>query len=407
MPFGYLTSIIVMATYTLLAVRPPRPRRSSPFRLSFWLAFLINELPFVAFYILVASTVLAILQSGTDSPVFWAAFGIAVLVAAGLVLIAWRALLAKPALDRALREGLGVDWREHVEAAMAPRFRRSLPFARILIAPFFRRHDVERISNIRYGNEGSANFLDVYRHRSRPAGGPTFVHMHGGAFVMGKKSREARALLYRLASQGWVCISANYRLRGAGAFPNSLIDVKHVLAWVREHGRGYGADPVEVFVAGSSAGAHLAAMAALTPNDRRFQPGFEHVDTSVTAVVCLYGYYGIDSDSALLSSFLAAGGAEAPPFFVAHGDRDTLVVVEDARRFTERLRATSSNAVVYAELPWGQHSFDLFRSIRFETVIDGVEAFAAWVRSRDRKPSGILEPAGPKGGERRLSGQLS
>ena len=58
-----------------------------------------------------------------------------------------------------------------------------------------------------------------------------------------------------------------------------------------------GADPAVVFVAGSSAGGHLAAMAALTPNDPRFQPGFERADTSVTAAICLYGYYGsLDTD---------------------------------------------------------------------------------------------------------------
>jgi hypothetical protein len=38
--------------------------------------------------------------------------------------------------------------------------------------------------------------------------------------------------------------------------------------------------------------------------------------------------------------------------------------------------------VVFAALPGGQHSFDLFRSIRFDAVIAGIEAFAAWVRSR-------------------------
>jgi acetyl esterase/lipase len=65
-----------------------------------------------------------------------------------------------------------------------------------------------------------------------------------------------------------------------------------VIAWVREHGHEYGADPAVVFVAGSSAGGHLAAMAALTPNDPAFQPGFEHADTSVTAATPLYGYYG-------------------------------------------------------------------------------------------------------------------
>jgi hypothetical protein len=35
--------------------------------------------------------------------------------------------------------------------------------------------------------------------------------------------------------------------------------------------------------------------------------------------------------------------------------------------------------VVYAELPGGQHSFDLFHSIRFDTVVNGIEAFSAWV----------------------------
>jgi acetyl esterase/lipase len=159
--------------------------------------------------------------------------------------------------------------------------------------------------------------------------------------------------------------------------------VKKVLAWVREHGHEYGADPAVVFVAGSSAGAHLAALAALTPNQPAFQPGFEGADTSVTAAICLYGYYGrFDTDEWLLSSLLADDGTNAPPFLVAHGDLDTLVLVNDARSFVERLRGISPSPVVYAELPGAQHSFDLFHSIRFETVADAIEAFAAWVRSR-------------------------
>jgi dipeptidyl aminopeptidase/acylaminoacyl peptidase len=70
---------------------------------------------------------------------------------------------------------------------------------------------------------------------------------------------------------------------------------------------------------------------------------------------------------------------------VAHGDKDTLVLVEDARRFVQRLRRTSSNPVVYAELPGGQHTFDLFDSLRFEAVVSGIEAFAAWVPSRGQE----------------------
>jgi acetyl esterase/lipase len=44
-----------------------------------------------------------------------------------------------------------------------------------------------------------------------------------------------------------------------------------------------------LFVSGSSAGAHMASLAALTPNDPAFQPGFEDADTSVTAAIGLNG----------------------------------------------------------------------------------------------------------------------
>jgi acetyl esterase/lipase len=60
-----------------------------------------------------------------------------------------------------------------------------------------------------------------------------------------------------------------------------------------------------------------------------------------------------------------------------------VVLVEDARRFVERLATASLNPVVYAELPRAQHVFDLFHSLRFERVVDAIEGFAAWVRSRE------------------------
>ena len=138
-----------------------------------------------------------------------------------------------------------------------------------------------------------------------------------------------------------------------------------------------------VFVAGSSAGGHLAALAALTPNDPAFQPGFERADTSVTAAISLYGYYG-RVDTHERAALLAPGVRPSRCATVLRGARRSGhdVLVEGARRFVERLRNTSSNPVVYAELPGAQHTFDLFHSIRFETVVDAIEAFTAWVRSR-------------------------
>ena len=80
---------------------------------------------------------------------------------------------------------------------------------------------------------------------------------------------------------------------------------------------------------------------------------------------------------------------DAPPFFVVHGDQDTYTPAEGARALVEHLRAVSSSPVLYAELPGAQHSFDLFHSVRFETVIDAIEAFAAWVRSQHQPASAV------------------
>ena len=121
--------------------------------------------------------------------------------------------------------------------------------------------------------------------------------------------------------------------------------------------------------------AAVAALAALTPNNVAFQPGFEHADTSVTAATCLYGYYGLlDTEERIRSSPLTYVGAAAPPFFVTNGDRDTLVPVASARHVAETLTSTSSSPVVYAELPGAQHSFDLFHSLGFEAVVDAIDA---------------------------------
>lgn len=78
--------------------------------------------------------------------------------------------------------------------------------------------------------------------------------------------------------------------------------------------------------------------------------------------------------------------AEAPPFSVVHGDRDTMVPVEWARKFVGRLRAQSREPVVYAELWNAQHSFDYFNSLRTQLVVERIEAFASWVISNRRRP---------------------
>jgi acetyl esterase/lipase len=180
-----------------------------------------------------------------------------------------------------------------------------------------------------------------------------------------------------------VCVSANYRLRPPAGFTDQLTDLEQVMTWVREHGAQYGADPRVLFVAGSSAGGHLAAFSALSG------------DEPVSAAICLYGYFGSYAGLDEQSSPRAHVRADAPPFFIAQGDRDTFSprFVEIARGFAGELRDASSDPVAYAELPGAQHAFDLLHSIRFEAVVDGIEAFTAWVRSRPAQPTRTRTPS--------------
>jgi acetyl esterase/lipase len=73
--------------------------------------------------------------------------------------------------------------------------------------------------------------------------------------------------------------------------------------------------------------------------------------------------------------------ADAPPFFVLQGGNDTLVPVETARVFVERLRAVSAQTVAYAELPLAQHAFDVLASLRCQATTSAVGDFLDGARA--------------------------
>ncbi len=370
-PYGYLIAAVIFFVGTLCALT--RLRGGILGFISLYFGNNINELPGFVLLFLIANTGLDPLQDMATA-VGQIAVGLTLLTGIGLIIIVHRATRTAPVIAQTFDQ-IGPEWREHHRGTI-PAFQ---PAA--LLGPLFRRRgDVERIGNLSYGDAGRYNLLDVYRHRSKPDNCPVFIHFHAGGFTGGAKNSQALPLLYALASQGWLCISANYRLGRATAYPNALIDAKKVICWVRNHAEAYGADADAIFVAGGSAGGQMALAAACTAHDPHFQPGFESADTSVAAAIAFYGYYGWP-----LSPF----PPDAPPLFVLHGDLDTVVPVEDARAFVAKAQRESKNPVLYAELPGAHHNFDLFHSIRSEAVIDGVKAFTTWVlANRERIPTG-------------------
>lgn len=272
--------------------------------------------------------------------------------------------------------------------------------------------DYAHDTDISYGPYGSRNHLDIWRRPELDRNGraPVLLQVPGGAWMVGSKRQQAYPLMSHLAELGWVCVAINYRLSPRSTWPDHVIDVKRALAWTRANIAEYGGDPDWIAITGGSAGGHLSALAALTANNPQFQPGFEDADTRVRAAVPFYGVYDFGAtDSSLhplmvpslakyvfklsrnetADAFRAASpityvSPDAPPFFVLHGHNDSLIPVEQARVFTARLREVSNQPVVYAELPFAQHAFDIFGSARAAHTAVAVEQFLAEIYAKTR-----------------------
>ena len=333
-----------------------------------------------------------------------------------------RARAAETVVDHALREGLGARYDDSILPEVRAKFSPTIDWKQIIL-PFPMRHpEVERVRNIVYTRSAGLNLkLDVYRHRSHPTNCPTLLQVHGGAWVIGSKNEQGIPLMLQMASRGWTCVTADYRLSPHATFPDHLIDLKRALLWIREHGAEYGANPDFVVVTGGSAGGHLCALLALTANDPAYQPGFEQVDTRVQGCVAFYGVYDFTNRQGLqphdglaqllerrvmkasldearghyeAASPMSRVHAEAPPFFIIHGDLDTLVPVGEARHFAQLLRQVSQRPVVYAEIPGAQHAFEIFPSPRATFVVHGVERFLAFVYSEYVRSHAVSDETG-------------
>lgn len=370
---GYLITVLLLAVPTFFAL--VAPHRTPPLaRASFWMGIALNELPLYPMMWMIAATALARWDATLVTTEGRMALPVAGGVVAALMVILARGLAARGVLAEALREAGFSDGADRVRYCGRP--------ARVLgsvLVPFaVRASGVRHRRNIRYGEYGRRNLLDVYSPVAPHPGAPVLVYFHGGGYFSGRKDKEARLLLYRLARQGWVCVSANYRLRPTASFDDHLTDFEKVLAWTADHAAEYDGDAGRVVLAGSSAGAHLISVAALA-GSRHLPNRFGRAPMTVDAVVCFYGYYGYyyglgpDSDTASCPGALVH--PDAPPFLIVHGEHDTYVPVAGARTFARQLREASNSSVVYAELPGAQHSFDLFRSPRFLSVVDAVEVF--------------------------------
>jgi hypothetical protein len=270
MAVGYLIHVLVVATFTAVALAPPaRPRLVA--RTAYLMGMVVTEVPHLAVGLPLAAATASAIAGGDlgRDPASVALLASAGVVALGLCVLARRGIQARDAVAGGLRAA----------GVAGPALPRAWAWRTALTPIPVRPREVVRIPDLRYGDD-RRHRLDVYHRRDRPTGGPVLRYLHEGGYYSGSKHHEGRALLHRLAARGWVCVSATYRLRPKASFEDHLADARAALAWARAHAADFGGDPDTVVMAGSSAGAHLTSLCASTPT-----PGCQRrsVSTATTA----------------------------------------------------------------------------------------------------------------------------
>ncbi len=73
---------------------------------------------------------------------------------------------------------------------------------------------------------------------------------------------------------------------------------------------------------------------------------------------------------------------DAPPFFILHGEDDSIIPVGEGREFAQALEEKSDEVVVYSEIPHAQHAFDFFGSPHGDFTATAVGHFLDWVKAK-------------------------
>jgi acetyl esterase/lipase len=159
--------------------------------------------------------------------------------------------------------------------------------------------EVEIRRDVRYATHDGIALLGDYYVPKGPGKFPVVVAVHGGGWQLGDRT-SFRFLGPYLAQRGIALFSIEYRLSKPGqpSYPKPIQDVRAAVQFVKYKADDLKVDPQRVALMGASAGAHLAALAALAGDAGTFAaayPGDDHatVNAKVKAVVAVFGVYDL------------------------------------------------------------------------------------------------------------------
>jgi acetyl esterase/lipase len=347
---------------------------------------------------------------------------VAVILGAYSVVVAGMYIRAVTRPTGAFDRVFGDNWEHRIVPELA---QRMLPRRFMLVMPSHNdvivRQDVALFTHLETGDPILA---DIWEPPANvPRTGLGVVYLHGSGWHYLKKDFFTRSFFRQLASNGHVIIDVAYMMAPKATIHGMVADSYRAVAWMKQNAATLGIDPDHIVLAGGSAGAQLALLAAYAPDHPDLKPADVTTDTRVCGVISYYGLgdvrlaqehlltrYGRVGhkrnkvDRALMSSggvvgrrigFMPAGSTlsgpgyllpaaiggtpetiedlyrllspltyvteKCPPTLLFHGSHDFALDVIQSRQLNIALQKTNV-PVVYVEFPYTEHVFDLFFS---------------------------------------------
>lgn len=218
---------------------------------------------------------------------------------------------------------------------------------------------------------------------------PVVIYASGGAWTLTMKHAGPWPIL---PADGYAVAVVEYRVSGEARYPAPLHDLKAAVRWIRANASEYNLDPDRVAAWGSSAGAHLLSLLAVTNDIPEFEGevgGNLECSSTVISVIDHYGpsdltMMGEDTNSipgvmelfgtatapeARLLGFIPGENPEEAakanpityvrketvPFLIMHGDGDTRLGIGQSRRFYEALSGVGAD-VEFHVIPGANHA---------------------------------------------------
>jgi len=209
------------------------------------------------------------------------------------------------------------------------------------------------LRDIAFGEHPRQRF-DLYL----PASGqqaPLIFLVHGGAWANGDKNHPGLISdkIRHWLPHGYALVSTNYRLVPDASPLDQARDVAQALAYVKRHAGDWKIDPDKAVLLGHSAGAHLVALLAASPDllgESQAAPvrGAILLDSAAYDVQHVMGKphpplydraFGSDPDDWRAASPFARLSRGAPPMLAVCSTRHLSAACEQAQRFARRAAA--------------------------------------------------------------------